>query len=149
MGSNKQAAVALSTTEADYMAACLTAKEIVWLKNLLNEISVQQQSPTDLLCDCQIAIRLVLNPEYHKRTKHIDVQPHFVREKQADGSIDMQYISTEQQLADLFTKPLHGPRFEKLRQEFGIVLFLALRHILYVRTSQKFVNVGCLFQRIN
>ncbi len=114
------------------MAACLTAKEIVWLKNLLNEISVQQQSPTDLLCDCQIAIRLVLNPEYHKRTKHIDVQPHFVREKQADGSIDMQYISTEQQLADLFTKPLHGPRFEKLRQEFGIVLFLALRHILYI-----------------
>jgi hypothetical protein len=59
------------------MAACLTAKDIVWLRNLLNEISVQKQSPTDLHCDCQSVIRLVFNPEYHKRTKHIDVQHHF------------------------------------------------------------------------
>lgn len=102
------------------MASCHTTKEIVWLRNLLNEIGTQQQYPTNLCCDNQSAIRLVFNPEFHKRTKHIDVQHHFVREKQADGSIEMQYLPTERQLADLFTKPLQGPRFEKLCQEIGV-----------------------------
>jgi hypothetical protein len=119
-GSIKQKSVALSTTEAEYIAACHTAKEIVWLRNLLHEIGFEQVDSTTLFCDNQSAVRLVFNPEFHKRTKHIDVQHHFIREKQNDGSLHMQYLPTEEQLADLFTKPLPGPRFEKLRRQIGI-----------------------------
>lgn len=79
-----------------------------------------QKHPTTLFCDNQSAIRNVHNPEFHKRTKHIDVQFHFIREKQEDGTIDIKYIPTEKQLADIFTKPLHGPLFERLRVASGV-----------------------------
>lgn len=119
-GSIQQKSVALSTTGAEYMGACHTAKEIVWLRNLLREIGFEQTKPTTLFCDNQSAVRLVFNPEFHKRTKNIDIQHHFIREKQSDGCLHMQYLSTEGQLAVLFTKPLPGPRFEKLRRGIGI-----------------------------
>lgn len=109
--SRRQHCTTLSTTEAEYVAVCEATKETVWMRNLLQNIGLEQSAPTVLFCDNQSAIRLVRNPEFHKRTKHIDVQFHFIREKQEDGTIDVQYIPTDQQLADIFTKPLHGPLF--------------------------------------
>lgn len=73
-----------------------------------------------LFCDNQSAIRLVRNPEFHQRTKHIDVKYNFIREQQEKGRIDVKYIATEEQLADIFTKPLPGPRFAMLRELIGI-----------------------------
>ena len=79
--SRRQQCTTLSTTEAEYVAACEATKEIVWMRNLLNHIGLPQPEPTTLLCDNQSAIRLVKNPEFHRRTKHKYVQFHFIREK--------------------------------------------------------------------
>ena len=111
---------AVVTTEAEYVAASEATKETVWMRNLLQYIGLEQSAPTVLFCDNQSAIRLVRNPEFHKRTKHIDVQFHFIRENQEDGTIDVQYTQNDQKLADIFTKPLHGPLFQKLRDAIGV-----------------------------
>ncbi|KZR95652.1 Copia protein (Gag-int-pol protein), partial [Daphnia magna] len=80
----------------------------------------RQYQPTELFIDNQSAIKLVRNPEFHQRTKHIDVKYHFIRDLQENQIINATYINTENQLADLLTKGLDGPRFRKLRQEIGI-----------------------------
>ena len=66
------------------------------------------------------AIRLVRNPEFHHRTKHIDVKYHFIRDQQANGKIDVRYVATQEQLADMFTKPLAALRFKELKEKIGV-----------------------------
>ena len=104
-----------STTEAEYIAACMATKEAIWLRRLLHSIGYTQHTPTPLFGDNHSAIRLVKNPEYHKRTNHIDIQYHFICEKFEGGEIDISYISTYQQLADIMTKALPRDRFERFR----------------------------------
>jgi hypothetical protein len=116
----RQQGVATSTTESEYTAAFEATKETVWVRNLLHHISMEQQLPTTLFCDNQSAIKMVQNPEFHSRTKHIDVHIHFVREKQDDKTISIQYISTHDQLADILTKPLHRVAFEKLHNAISV-----------------------------
>lgn len=84
---------------------------------MVEELTNTRLEPVELFIDNQSCIRLVRNPEYHQRTKHIDIQYHFVRERQASGDIDTKYISTERQLADICTKPLPKERFCLLRSE--------------------------------
>lgn len=103
--SQRQSVVALSTTEAEYIALALGAKEAVWLKSFLGEIGMEQNSIT-VYVDNQSAIKLAHNPEYHKRTKHIDIRYHFVREVCDSGKVQVSYIETKRQLADFLTKPL-------------------------------------------
>lgn len=118
--SKRQTCVTLSTTEAEYVAASETTKEVIFLRNLLDEIGVKQIHPTPLHCDNQGAIKLVYNPEFHNRTKHIDVKYHFIREKQSGGAINIVYLETEKQAADMFNKPLDASRFETLRAAIGV-----------------------------
>uniref|UniRef100_A0A5S6Q5K6 Reverse transcriptase Ty1/copia-type domain-containing protein n=1 Tax=Trichuris muris TaxID=70415 RepID=A0A5S6Q5K6_TRIMR len=118
--SQKQKGVALSTTEAEYVAASEAAKELIWLKNLYNELAVVQPKPT-LFVDNMGAVKLSKNPEFHKRTKHIAVRFHFVREKWKEGEFDVQHIGGEHQKADILTKALAKPRFEALRCQLGLV----------------------------
>lgn len=110
--SQRQKYVALSTTEAEYMAACDGAKEAVWLRQLFKDIGHEQFEPTKLLVDNQSAIRVVRNPELHHKTKHIDVRLHFIRDLNEGKVIDIEYIETENQLADGFTKPLATSAFK-------------------------------------
>jgi hypothetical protein len=110
--SQSQKCTAQSTTEAEYIAACMATKEAVWLRRLLDNIGYPQTSPTPLFGDNQSAIRLVKNPRYHKRTKHIDIQYYFIREKFENDDIDISYISSDQQIADIMTKPLPRDKFE-------------------------------------
>lgn len=85
--SQKQKSVVLSTTEAEYVAASECAKEIIWLNRLLNDITAVNDTPT-LFVDNASAIKLAKNPEFHKRSKHIDVRYHFIRgEKFQEGLI--------------------------------------------------------------
>lgn len=118
--SKQQSCTSLSTTEAEFVAASEASKEAVWLIRLVNEILGQDTAPIPLLCDNQSAIRLVCNPEFQQRTKHIDIKYHFIREQQEEGKINIQYVSTQDQLADIFTKPLPGPRYEDLRERIGV-----------------------------
>ena len=119
--SRRQSCVALSTTEAEYVAASDATKEGIWLRRLLLDLNPEWNVPLPLLCDNQSAIRLIRNPEFHQRTKHIDVRYHFIRGHHEAKEIDVLYVPTEEQLADPFTKPLPNPRFTTLRDALGII----------------------------
>jgi hypothetical protein len=116
----KQPCTAPSTTEAEYLAAHVATKELLWERRLLNELGFPQPNPTLLHSDNQLVIRLVRNPEQHQHTKHIDVPDHVIREHQANRDIEITYISTQHQLADIFTKALPPSRFFVLRDLIGI-----------------------------
>jgi Reverse transcriptase (RNA-dependent DNA polymerase) len=101
--SRLQPTVALSSTEAEYMAACHAAKESVWLRELLGEVG----HPTEkvlLYTDNMSCMSLVKNPVFHKRTKHIKIQWHFVRDLVESGELEFHYIHTSEQAADMLTK---------------------------------------------
>jgi hypothetical protein len=117
---HKQAYVATSTTEAKYIVASSTTKDVIWLRRLLQNLRFFQPHLIGLFSDNQSAIRLVHNPEFHRHTKHIDIIYHFIREHQLLGNIDVYYIPTTEQLADLLTKALLADRFKLLRDAIGL-----------------------------
>lgn len=116
----RQTGVSLSTTEAEYIAASTATREIVWMRRLLSDIAHPCVRATRLFIDNQSTIRLIKNPEFHKRTKHVEVQYHYVREQLKNGTIDPQYVCSNEQLADIFTKPLPKEIFRKLSQGLGL-----------------------------
>ena len=118
--SRKQPCTATSTTEFEYVAASLASKEVVWARRLLSDLGFAQTKPTPLFSDNQSDIRLVQNPEFHKRTKHIDDVFHLIREIQARGEITLFYVPTRLQLADILTKALTPDLFHKLRAALNL-----------------------------
>ena len=98
----KQPTVALSSTESEYMALTQTAKESIWIQRLIKEIGISVANANIIYADSQGSIALSKNPEYHARTKHIDIQHHFVRECIKNGSL--QSIPTNEKAADAMTK---------------------------------------------
>lgn len=118
--SKRQKCVSLSTCEAEYVAASTAAKVIIWLRRLLQDIGCPQTGPTPLYYDNQSAVRLVRNPQFHQRTKHIDVKFHHIRSLQEEGKILVTNIETESQLADILTKGLETGGFQQIRSEAGI-----------------------------
>ena len=102
----RQKSVALSTVEAEYMAACQAAKDAVWLRAFLVGLGLHASAPTTIQCDSQGAIALAKNPEHHQRSKHIDMRYHFIREQVTNGAITLSYTSTSDMVADQLTKPL-------------------------------------------
>lgn len=121
--SKRQPTVALSTCEAEYIGQTQAAKEAIWLKELLGQLNVNEsEGPhvTVLYCDNLGAMALAKNPQFHARTKHIDIQHHFVREKVAEGQIALQHVSTDQQVADGLTKPLPKDKFVLFRDTIGL-----------------------------
>ncbi|KAE8715006.1 hypothetical protein F3Y22_tig00110187pilonHSYRG00417 [Hibiscus syriacus] len=109
-----QSVVALSTTEAEYMAAAEAAKEALWLTGLVKELGVQQGG-VQLLCDNQSVIHLAKNQVYRVRTKHIDVRFHKIRELVASGEILFQKVHTDENAADMFTKPVTTVTTDKFK----------------------------------
>lgn len=118
--SEKQKSVSLSTTESEYVAASQAVKEMIWVHRLLINLGAIFEKPM-LQMDNQSAIKLVKNPEFHKRSKHIEVRYHFIREKFEEGLFDLIYVKTDQQIADIFTKPLGRIKFEMFRNLLMIV----------------------------
>ncbi|KAJ0390320.1 hypothetical protein ATCC90586_011926 [Pythium insidiosum] len=118
--SKYQRTVALSTSEAEYMALSMCTQEVVWARALMEDLGVKQQEPTVVWEDNQGTIALASNPGYHARTKHVDIRHHFIREKINDGVIKVVYIKTEKQLADILTKGLGTKRLQYLRDAMGI-----------------------------
>jgi hypothetical protein len=120
--SKKQNSVALSTAEAKYIAAGSCCAQILWMKTTLNDFGIKFKN-VPLLCDNESAIKLTNNLVQHARTTHIDVCHHFIRDHQQKGDICIESVDTEDQLADIFTKPLDEKRFYKLRNELNILNF--------------------------
>ena len=118
--SNKQASVALSTAEAEYIALCATTQEVVWLRRLLAELGVELPIATEVLEDNQGTIAISKNPVNHNRTKHIDIKYHYVREAMENKVITLTYCPTKEMVADPLTKPLPREQFETLRHDMGL-----------------------------
>jgi hypothetical protein len=108
--SKKQNRVALSTAEAEYIATNSCCAQILWMKAILNDFEIKFKNVL-LLCDNESAIKLTNNPVQHARTKHIDVCHHFIRDHQQKGDICIESVGIEDQLADIFIKPLDEKRF--------------------------------------
>ena len=105
--------VSLSTVEAEYLAAGSSCTQLIWMKQMLEEYDVKQDVMT-LFCDNLSAINISKNPVLHSRTRHIDIRHHFIRELIEDQIISLEHVSTEKQLADIFTKALDANQFERL-----------------------------------
>ena len=120
--SGRQSVVAQSTAESEYYAAVKGANECVWLKQLLFDLGFAQGC-VSLMEDNQACIILSKNPEDHKRTKHIQVKYHVLREYVSSKQLELIYCSTKSQLADLFTKILHGPILRAGLEKLGLVKF--------------------------
>jgi hypothetical protein len=118
--SKKQTSVALSTAEAEYIVAGQCCAQLLWMRQTLRDFGYNL-SKVPLLCDNESAIRMVNNPVEHSHTKHIDIRHHFLRDHQQKGDIEVFYISTENQLADIFTKPLDEKTFCRLRSELNVL----------------------------
>jgi hypothetical protein len=118
--SKKQNSVALSTAEAEYIVAGHCCAQLLWMRQTLRDYGYKL-SKVPLLCDNESAIRMADNPVEHSRTKHIDILYHFLKNHQQKGDIEIAYVSTHNQLADVFTKPLDEKTFSKLRNELNIL----------------------------
>ncbi len=114
--SSLEPTVALSSAEAELIAATMATKEAIWLKKLLGELGVNVQGPVEIFEDNKSCIALSKNPEQHQRTKHIDIKYFFVREMVARGLVTLEYVPSEDNLADILTKPLAPARFEALME---------------------------------
>lgn len=106
--SKKQQTVALSSTEAEYMAVSLACQEVVWLRQLEAEICGKSlEKPTDIFCDNHSALNLAISDAYRVRTKHIDIRHHFIRDKVFSGDVKINPIDTTLMIADNLTKAVY------------------------------------------
>lgn len=126
----KQHVVSRSSTEADYRSLSLTAAELFWLRILIQELQISLNSPPTLWCDNSGALALASNPIFHAKTKHIEVDFHFIWEKVANRDLQLYYLSTLEQIADLFTKGHTVNRFCYLRDKLRVVPPLSLQGVL-------------------
>uniref|UniRef100_A0A803R1P3 Reverse transcriptase Ty1/copia-type domain-containing protein n=1 Tax=Cannabis sativa TaxID=3483 RepID=A0A803R1P3_CANSA len=115
--SKKQTVVARSSTESEYRALALATTELVWIQSVLKEVGIPFQHCPILWCDNLGAGSLASNPVFHARTKHIEVDLHFVRDKVIAQELDVRYVDTSHQIADIFTKPLAATPFLHFRNK--------------------------------
>lgn len=114
--SKKQNVVSISTTEAEYYALAETIREVKWLKELLKDFGIKIDQPIKVKSDNQSCIKLTSNEKFSNRTKHIDVRFHFAKDAIHKKQVELIYVSTENNLADMLTKPLAGIKIKSLRE---------------------------------
>ena len=117
--SKLQKVVALSTTEAEYIAATEVCKEMLWMQRFLGELGIKQDKYV-LHCDSQSAIHLAKNPAFHSKTKHIDLRYHWIRQVLEEGKLQLEKIHTDENPADMFTKILPKTKQELCRRLVGL-----------------------------
>jgi histone deacetylase 1/2 len=117
----KQATVSRSSTEAEYKALANATVEMMWVQKLLKELRIQHPSAARLWCDNLGAKYLSANPIFHARTKHIEIDFHFVRERVANKLLDIRFINSVDQLADGFTKAVPAVKMKQFTSNLGLV----------------------------
>jgi len=116
----KQNIVALSSAEAEYVAASRAVSQAVWLRRIIEDLGEKQEGPTIVYCDSRSAIAISENPVSHERTKHIAIKYHYIREAIEHEEVKMEFCRSEQQLANIFTKALPREKFIHKRELIGV-----------------------------
>eukprot|EP00253_Pinus_taeda_P023045 PITA_23045 len=119
--SKNKSSILLSTTEAEYIMVATCYTQVLWMKKTLQDLQVKFDEAILIFCDKTSSISISKNPMMHSKTKNILLKYHFVREKVAEKNIKIEYVSTKEQIADIFTKPLPHEAFEYLYQNLGIL----------------------------
>jgi hypothetical protein len=118
--SRKQSCVSLSSTEAEYIALSEALKELSWLQSLFDDLRMPLKGPTVIFEDNQGCIKLARSERASRNTKHINTRYNFVRDFVESGAIGLRYCPTDSDTADLFTKPLHGPKIQRFSKMLGL-----------------------------
>ncbi|PRQ33949.1 putative RNA-directed DNA polymerase [Rosa chinensis] len=118
--SRKQPIVTLSTTEAEFVAAAACACQAIWMKRVLKMLGCEGDKCTTVFCDNSSTIKLSKNPVMHGRSKHIGVRFHFLRDLSKEGVVQLVHCGSQEQIADVLTKPLKLEQFQKLRGLLGV-----------------------------
>ncbi|KAM1539357.1 hypothetical protein ACFX10_004158 [Malus domestica] len=119
--SKRQKTVSLSSAEAEYRAMAGTSCELTWLRYLLHDLQLPHYKPVTLFCDNKAALHIAANPVFHERTRHIEMDCHFIRDKIQEGSIVTSHIRSAQQPADVFTKALGEVAFTGILRKLGVL----------------------------
>ena len=118
--SKEQNSISLSTAEAEYIVAGSCCTQLLWMQKLLHDYGICKEHLT-IYYDNTSTINISKNPVQHSQTKHIKIRHHFIRELVKDGTLTLEFIHTDDQKANLFTKPLDSKQFEFLRQNIGVI----------------------------
>ena len=118
--SKRQKTVSLSSAEAEYRAMTGACCELTWLRYLLRDLGVFHQGPALLYCDNRAALHIAANPVFHERTRHIEMDCHYIRDKIQDGSVVTKFVGSANQLADVFTKALGKDLFTPMVRKLGV-----------------------------
>lgn len=121
--SKKQDVVALSTCEAEYIAACSAACQGLWIQTLIQDLELKTEGAIKIMVDNKSAINLAKNPVSHGRSKHIETKYHFLRDQVSKEKIKLQHCGTDLQVADILTKPLKIERFKSLRDKMNVEMW--------------------------
>lgn len=116
----KQDVVSRSSTESEYRSVANLTTDVIWLQSVFKELGIQLLHIPKLWCDNSGAVALAANPVFHSRTKHVEVDIHFIREKISAKQIEIGYVPAVDQVADIFTKPLAETRFCFLRDKLKL-----------------------------
>ncbi|XP_038880011.1 uncharacterized mitochondrial protein AtMg00810-like [Benincasa hispida] len=119
--SKKKNVVSRSSAKSEYRAMAQSVCELIWIYQLLVELRFEITTPTKLWCDNQATLHIASNPEFHERTKYIEVDCHFVREEIQQGLVSTGYVKTREQLGDIFMKALDGRRIDYLCNKLGMI----------------------------
>ena len=119
--SRKQSSVALSTAEVEYIVACSASCEAIWIRKLMSGLFNLELDTIVILCDNQSCIKMTENPMFHDKSKHIEIRYFDIRDMMQKGAIKLQYVSNDEQVADVLTKPLSRVKFEHFRDKLGVV----------------------------
>ena len=118
--SRKKNVISCSSAEAKYRAMAATAREMVWLHSFVQDLGIKTPMPMPMHCDNQAAIFIARNLAFHERTKHIEIDCHFIRDKGLIGVISTPHVSSSDQLTDIFTKSIIGVSYDCLGSKLGM-----------------------------
>jgi hypothetical protein len=119
--SRKQLSMALSTVEGEYIASSVASHEAMWLWKLLAGLFDLELEPILIYCDNQSCVKLSENPVFHDKPKHIEIKYDFIRDMVKKGAVELQYISTDEQIADILTKPLSRVKYDYFKYNLGMM----------------------------